>query len=88
MEDLARVSTKPHLFHSTGAKILDNELIPSNARIEFNVIVPVPTTTQGGSTAYSGGQQMHMGHSHHGHHSGGHRGHMGGHGHGGMDRGR
>jgi len=40
------METKPHLFfESTGAKIGDNEPVHANSRIEFNVIVPAPTTT-------------------------------------------
>ena len=45
---------KPHLFYeSTGAKIAENELVPSESRLEYNVIAPAATTTTPGG--YPGG---------------------------------
>ena len=44
-EALPGMTQKPHLFYeATGQKLADNELVPKNSRLEYNVIAQ-PTTT-------------------------------------------
>ena len=50
LEDLTRITQKPQLFfESTGTKLGDNEDVPANSRLEYNVIMPATTLPQGNS---------------------------------------
>lgn len=44
-EDLTKMATKPQLFYAgNGAKLGDNELVPKNSRLEYNIVMPAVTT--------------------------------------------
>ena len=54
------MTQKPHLFYeATGQKLADNELVPKNSRLEYNVIAQPTTTMQGGS-GHGGGYRNEM----------------------------